>query len=235
MSCDKTEIILEKAVSESISTLLSEFGFHLRKDPVWKEVYAESDLWQIRVACANTYVAIGMRLLSEARDAPDLQKAAQDVNTYRQPLTFKMMLCPAKAPSKELVDLFLVLEALAPGVPESDRYPRYLSGNGIIPGEINRQLRLLVEHCRPLLEGDIEQWSIVREIERYGFGTKQTENETRDQYIIRLRETAQGALRRKEYWKADSFYGLLALVLDKMSIPDRIRWWRASRHIFLLR
>lgn len=222
------DMVLGTGLSDAVraaAPLLAEFGVSFRVVG-WRLVQGQSE--HVRLAFERDPVGVVLPSIAPLghREDVSLGRLSRREGFVRHYATVN---------AERTVHLSTVLQVLAPGVPESARYPRRLWRRGMIPGEVGRQLSLTVEHCRSLLEGDVAQWSTVREKEQYGFGAKQMEGETRDEYITRLRETALAALRSGDFWRANRFYNWLALVVGRISLLDRIRWWRASRHIFLIR
>lgn len=133
-----------------------------------------------------------------------------------------------------LVELHWILEALVPEMDESDRFPKQAWSNEEIRTELCRQLLLLVEYCKPLLEGNPTDWVRIQDFMHNLGGMRQNDNELDEHYIIRLYNIAAAAWGKKEYWKLNGIYTLLAVRKAKLTLKDHYRWFQARRHTFLI-
>jgi len=129
------------------------------------------------------------------------------------------------------IDLHDALEYLAPKVPEKLRYPnKYLSTEK----ELLRQVQLITSKLGMLIHGDQETWHKLRRWVDTGRGLRQRFNESDDQYLDRVHESLESALKNKEYWKAGSYFTLLSDAQGGLSLKDHVRRWLASQHTYRL-
>lgn len=131
-------------------------------------------------------------------------------------------------------DLFWVLEAVAPRLQESERWPRPLHSSSAIHGEVRRQLGLLADYCRPLLEGNASAWGDVQSWPSDWGGRKRHPDESQPQFLQRLLERADCAWSRKEYWAAADFYTRYCDSGGKLTLRRLIRMRYAACHTFRL-
>jgi hypothetical protein len=129
------------------------------------------------------------------------------------------------------VELIGVLKALAP---ETEFQMIWMEGPEKIEGEIDRQLRLLIKYCKPILEGDFAQWPDVEAFIEKGKSIRPPErpNETRQEWMTRLREEAQEAYQRGDYIAASSKYFTIVahgemLTDEEQKMYDDARNWEA--------
>lgn len=220
--------MFEDAVAAVVPPILSSFGFTLRSAGVWQVYFAESEQLQVIINYALTCVRIDMRLLNEAngqqfsRPTPEMIHRGSLLNH------------PLPTVSREPIELALVLEVLAPHVPEPERYPRKLLSRKMIPQELRRQLELMVEHLKPLLQGDVELWTRVRDAESSLFGNRQLESESDEDFIQRLRQDALQAMEREEYWRAYRRYSRLKSLGVQITDQELANLKKAQKHTFLV-
>jgi hypothetical protein len=244
MATDSLDDAFREAVAHGLNAhLAGRIVLNPPKSP--SLVHAESELWRIEMHLGRfrRCVHLGLHLLSEAVEAEEsmkrriaqLREAAargERAGEWRQ--ATRETLAEPGAASTWPVELWDVLGFLCPDLPEAERCPRQFRSVAEMAAHAYRQLGLLAQHFGPLLEGDIAQWERLREAERYGFGTQQSDGEAWDDYLTRLRNAASEALRRAEYWTANRYYCRYAIVGGRMTPGDRLRHWRASRHTFFL-
>jgi hypothetical protein len=123
------------------------------------------------------------------------------------------------------------LDYLAPEVPEKLRYP---NKGASIEKELLRQVQLITSKLGMLIRGDQETWHKLRRWVDTGRGMRQRFNESDDQYLDRVRESLESALKNKEYWKAGSYFSLLSNAQGGLSFKDHVRRWLASQHTYML-
>jgi hypothetical protein len=210
----------DTAAIEAVNDYLAEYGFQVKQTDAAGWIYLASDLWELSMGKTHRYLAVRMRLLSEAQDNHVLPLHAGG-STISGP----------NPVSTDPVDVFRILQVAAPRLKESERIPRPLSARPELGELVGQQLRLLADHCRPLLEGDLAMWREIRERERYGFGTRKLDGEPWQRYVRRLHETAEAAYRRGDYWESADYYAMLDWVGVKLSFFHRLRWWWAGQHI----
>ena len=129
------------------------------------------------------------------------------------------------------IQLYDALEYLAPEVPEKLRYP---NKSASIEKELMRQVELVTSKLDMLIRGDQEVWHKLRRWVETGRGLCQRFNESDDQYLDRLRESLESALKNKEYWKAGRYFSLLSNAQGGLSLKDHVRRWLASQHTYRL-
>jgi hypothetical protein len=238
------EVEFPQAVSTVIKNRLGRYGFVVRLCQYAGVAYAESELWQLEIIYRFQSVNVALGLVSEANAVADFLKSVSEANTgadlsqlrSASPVDFDPVALswPSQQVSHTPEDLWHILEVVAPALSEHERYPRKTRSVEEVTHDLDRQIMLLLRHCDGLLKGDVQQWEQVREAGRRRYGMSRREDESWDGYLLRLRETAEAALRQKEYRKADGYYGWLSFVGGRMTVRDKWRHWTAARHTFML-
>jgi hypothetical protein len=130
-------------------------------------------------------------------------------------------------------DLWDVIAALSPDVGEDERYPRPVRSAEDVAPEVRRQLQTLVRYCKPLLEGDEAAWAALDAWREDWGGLWQRESESREEYLSRLGEAVSDAWRSACYWRVWGLYQQMS-GFRRLSLWERVRWFRASRRTFLV-
>jgi hypothetical protein len=105
---------------------------------------------------------------------------------------------------KRNIALSAILQVLAPDVQFEFRYVR---SSRKMREEVERQVRLLIQYCRPMLEGDFSAWSLIIEfIQAMG---ESAESQTIDKWSSIMKQILTNALEKKDYALASQACSLL--------------------------
>lgn len=141
-----------------------------------------------------------------------------------------------QAEPTSLLDLHWVLTAVAPQLPELDRWPRLLLFGGLARGELRREVQsksqLVARHLGGLLGRDERAWERVKEDAASKFGARKRLEETKDEYIARLRCAAQSAWQDHGYWSVRYLYCEIRRLGASLTPAERLRLWWANRWTF---
>ncbi len=198
---------LDKAVA-SVTPLLEPMGFKIRKGMLL-EYFADSDKVQIYMAHARTTVKTAVSRLPKT-----------GVPSFSSPFGG--------------AELHWILELFAPELNESDRYPKKARTDAEIAGELERQVSMLSRYAGELLKAEPEPWARLCEFMRDLGGLEQADDETDEHYISRLRERADEAWERKEFWRLNGIYMSLSYKHARLTLTDHYKWFQARRHTFLI-
>jgi len=142
---------------------------------------------------------------------------------------------PANQIGRSPIPLMYVLEAIAPQLPDSVSFPRYLhifTGKGAVSGEAIRFLRLVSEYCYPLLDGDKDAWSVLEKWSVDWGGRVQRRGEKNADFLKNLKHRAQYAWARGNERFAYEFYSMYQMRGGHMTFQDRWCLMRSSMHEF---
>jgi len=201
-----SEEMLASVVPDAVATVLSGLGFTVRKERRW-EYRAESESAEVSIGYNYNYLRVMVRPIS----APPGEE-------------------------HDFVESPFVLEALAPGLPEAERYPRDMTraSSNVVRGEVNRQLRLLMDYCQPLLRGERGAWSKVEGFMREWWEFRRPkEGESTEHFANRLRVAAFAALQDEHHWTALDLYDRIPG--GYLTSEDRKRRRQAGKHTFPMR
>jgi hypothetical protein len=139
-------------------------------------------------------------------------------------------------PDADFIELYDLLEILAPTMSEQERYPRSLkhASARYTVKQIRREVSRLALYGRPLMQGERTTWQRAYQAQS-DFWTfrSQHEGETRAEWANRLRAAADQAYREKRYWTAWDLY--LRIPGELGTIGDKWKFWQSSRHVFPMR
>jgi hypothetical protein len=115
--------------------------------------------------------------------------------------------------------------------PEVRLVPRYVRSSGEMREEVERQVHLLLEHCRPMLEGDFSAWPSVLEASRVG----PAEGETREAWVSKMKQMLSEAMEIKDYPWADQVCFNLKVQRANLTPEERDACRLATRELERLR
>lgn len=198
----------DKAVCELAIPVLDELGFQVKKECQWRfrAVSPEYELF-IYLGRFGGYVQFYLRRLP----ATPGQEA-------------------------ERVDLQWALAVLAPDVPELKRWPRQFMLGGLLAGELRREIErkadLISGYLRDLLSGDPDLWHKVTDAARTEGGLAKRSEETREEYVKRLRIEADAAWLDCAHWTVKSRYEAIRRLSGGLDVAESLRLWWARRNTF---
>jgi hypothetical protein len=185
---------------------LSGFGLTLRED-LRTRFIAESPRCELLIGYNYNHVSVGFRRPNSDTD-----------------------------PYAGFIEIQYVLEVLAPHLTEAERFPAEMTwrSNDSLCAEARRLVRLVVQYCQPLLLGDLDAWAKVEKhwSDWWAF-LRQSDSETKQEFADRLREAAEAALQKEEYWKARWLY--LRMPSEYRTRQDRGYQEEAGRRAFVMR
>ncbi|HEY3298210.1 MAG TPA: hypothetical protein VGK34_06090 [Armatimonadota bacterium] len=121
-----------------------------------------------------------------------------------------------KYPYMTGVDLSTILMVLAP---ELQRAPKYTGSPAKLRDELEEQVRLLTEYCRPMLEGDDSQWTSILEFKQFLAGP--ADGETTESWVLRMKSRLIDALDNKNYLLAERICWNLRLRQVALSADEK--------------
>jgi hypothetical protein len=104
------------------------------------------------------------------------------------------------------IDLGLILRVVAADV---QFVPKYVRSSGEMREELERQVSLLLEHCRPMLDGDFSAWPSVLEFAQTMWGPAQ--GETMEAWVPKAKQMMSDALEKNDYQVASQLWLCLRL------------------------
>lgn len=123
--------------------------------------------------------------------------------------------------------LCTVLQVLAP---EREFRVRLLNRPEQIPPEVDRQIRALVQYCRPILEGDSSEWAKIDARVEAGRRSQpvRTQEETEEERVHRMHQDALDAHSRFDYVRMLISYGALRSLGEQLT-PEEERLYEEAR------
>lgn len=127
----------------------------------------------------------------------------------------------------EEVSLHSVLEALAP---ELGYRAREFRRPEVIPAEVDRQLRLLVEYCAPIIRGETSAWAKVQDFleKRRMAPREEVPWQNHDEHIAWLRKKALEAYHQGDFVSVITSYSIIIGEGETLR-PDEQRMYNEAR------
>ncbi len=221
MGIDISENSLLDTILPPFKEYFEPLGYKLDiHDP--KCVYVINEYTKIEIV--HVFSCITICLIPLCLEICDMRDYAENMRDYVR------ISLNAPLPSSSMVDFVYMFDALEVLVPdlttEYERYPRNIY---YLEAELRRQFSLICNHLQSLLQGNINDWELVRHFVQYDRGTSLLDGEDFTSYIIRLKNIAKEAYRNHEYYKAVHFYNALKRN-KRLSLMEYFRLKEAYGH-----
>ena len=95
--------------------------------------------------------------------------------------------------------------------------------------EITRQLRLIEQYCRPMLQGDFSAWPVI--VERFEILRGPAEDDTLEMWASRMRQMLSGALENERHFLVSSICWNLNRLGVELTREEKAAWQRADKEL----